>query len=87
MKLSKHSKLRMKERAGICANQKAFYKNALRKGISAGETKDERLRNYLLSKENNHTKAKIYKGYVFLHSKNSKQLYTVYKLSDKFGGG
>ena len=41
MKLSKHSKLRMKERVGICANQKAFYKNALRNGISAGETKDE----------------------------------------------
>lgn len=87
MKLSKHSKLRMKERVNIKRKQLTFYRSALRNGISAGETKDERLKKYLLSKENNHTKAKVYKGYIFLHSKNSKLLYTVYKLPDRFGGG
>lgn len=84
MKISKHGKLRLKERANINTNQLAFYKNALRKGKSYGSIKDERIKNYLLSKENTHSKAKLYKGYVFIHSKNSKQLYTMYELPEKY---
>lgn len=88
MKLSKHSILRMKQRTDCNhKDRKKFYKDALKYGKSYGTINDERLRNYLLSKETNHSRAKLYKGYVFIHSKNSKQLYTMYKLPDKFGGG
>lgn len=84
MKLSKHSKKRMIERAGVNSHQLLFYKNALREGKSPGQIKDEKIRNFLLSKENWNSMVKLYKGYVFVHSRNSKQLYTMYKLPYKY---
>lgn len=84
MKLSKHGKQRIIERAGVNSNQLSFYRNALRKGKSPGDINDERLKNYLSSKQTSKSKVKLYKGYVFVHSKRSKQLYTMYELPEKY---
>ncbi len=81
MKLSHHARLRMTERANIPKqNQKQFYISAIRKGKSAGVLKEGKLKEYLLQLEKSNCKVKYYKGYVFIHSKNSKKLYTMYKL-------
>lgn len=83
MKLSKHSQQRIKERADIeYKNQKNFYRSALDKGKSAGTLKDSDLKKCLLKIERKGCKAKYYKGYIFIHSKNNKTLYTMYKYSD-----
>ena len=84
MKISSHGKLRMEERANIDSkNQRPFFANALRLGLSAGNMKEGPIKQYLLSKQNNRSKAKLYRGYVFIYSKNSKQLYTMYKLPEE----
>lgn len=81
MKLTKHSKLRMKERTGLNHNErKSLFRRALDNGKSINDIKDDRTREYLLKKKN--CKVKLYRGYVFLYSKNSKTLYTMYKLPD-----
>lgn len=82
MKLSKHSKERMKERAKVTANQIAFFRNALDNGLSPGQVEDENLRQRLRSREKYNSRVKLYKGWVFVYSKNSKQLYTMYKLEE-----
>ena len=88
MKLSIHSKKRMSERTGLDSkNQKPFFANALRLGVSAGNMKDGPVKDFLLNKEKNRCKAKLYKGYVFIYSKNSKRLYTMYKLPEELLGG
>ena len=80
MRLTKHSKLRLRQRAGVISNEKnKLFRHALDKGISAGETNNQVLKKYLLKKER-HCKAKIYKGYVFMYSKNGKKLYTMYEV-------
>ena len=66
--------------------RRKLFKDALTYGKSYGSISDERIKNYLLSKETNHSRAKLYKGYIFIHSKNSKQLYTMYELPEKFRG-
>lgn len=84
MKLSKHSKMRMFERANIdIRNQKLFFRNALSKGLSAGHLKEGALKQYLLNKEKYNCKAKFYKGYIFIYSKNNKQLYTMYPVPEE----
>lgn len=84
MKLSLHSKLRMTERAKLDSrNHKPFFANALRLGVSPGNMKDGPIKEFLLSREKNRCKAKLYRGYVFIYSKNSKQLYTMYKLPEE----
>ena len=84
MKLSKHSKIRMRERTEFNHNErKMLFRNALSNGKSAGQIKDINIRNFLYSKEKR-CKAKLYKNYVFIYSKNGKQLYTMYKLPDKY---
>ena len=81
MKLSLHSKLRMEERAKIdTRNQKPFYANALKKGKSPNDLKEGFLKQYLLSKQRKKSKVKLYRGYVFVYSRNNKQLYTMYEL-------
>ncbi len=84
MKLSKHSKERMKERVGIKSKRIAenFFKNALMNGITAEQVKDEKLKQRLKSREKYNSKVKLYKGWVFVYSKNSHQLYTMYKLEE-----
>ena len=87
MKLSKHSVYRMKQRTNCNHKERRkLFKDALTYGKSYGSISDERIKNYLLSKETNHSRAKLYKGYIFIHSKNSKQLYTMYELPEKFRG-
>lgn len=84
MKVSHHATQRMLERANINRkNQKQFFRGALNRGLSYGQVNDEILKNYLKSIESSGCKAKLYKGYIFIHSKNSKQLYTMYKVPDK----
>lgn len=87
MKLSHHGKIRISQRIGIDKReQKQFFKSALLHGKSPRDfPEDSEIGNFLLKKEENgNCKAKLYKGYVFIHSKNSKRLYTVYKLPSKF---
>ena len=84
MKLSHHSKLRMSQRANIPKHeQKAFFRRALDYGKSAEEIENEKIKQYLLSKEYK-GKAKLYKGYVFIYSKNSKHLFTMFELTEKY---
>lgn len=82
MKLTKHSIERMKERANITSNQISFFRNALRYGKSIAEINDEILKQRLQSRIKYNCKIKYYKGYVFIYSKNSKRLYTMYKLEE-----
>ena len=83
MKLRNHSKQRMKERTDYNhKDRRTLFRNALDNGLSIGNIKDERLKQYIMSKGN--CKVKIYKGYIFIYSKNSKRLYTMYKLKDKY---
>ena len=83
MKLSNHSKIRMRERSSVTSNQIAFFRNALRLGKSAGEMKDGKIKDFLLKKEQCNCKVKLYRGYIFIYSKNGKQLYTMYKLPEE----
>lgn len=83
MKLSQHSKIRMRQRTEL--NHKArrhFFREALDKGKSLAEIQNEDLKKYIMSKQN--CKVKIYKDYIFLYSKNTKRLYTMYKLPEKY---
>lgn len=83
MRLSKHSKKRMKERANITRNQKSFFRNALKYGKSPAEINDEKLKYRLISiSMTKKTKVKLYKGYIFIYSKNAHLLYTMYKLEE-----
>ena len=83
MKLSQHSKERISERTNLDkGNQKAFFRAALDKGIPPNNLKEGKLKEYLLARENQ-CKIKVYKGYIFIHSKNSKRLYTMYKIPDE----
>ena len=85
MRITRHAKERMNERAEINKkNQKQFFRGALNHGKSYGEINDIGLRNHLMSLESTGCKAKIYKGYIFIHSKNGKTLYTMYKIPEKF---
>lgn len=85
MKLSKHSKKRMRQRTNFNHKERAvLFKNALIYGKSYGEIRDGKLKDFLKSKESWKSKAKVYKDYVFIHSRNSKQLYTMYELPDEY---
>ena len=87
MKLSKHSKERMKERTPFNHKERMkLFQKALVNGDSPNDIKDEKIKNYLKSKEKFNSKAKLYKGYIFIHSRRSKQLYTMYELPDKLKG-
>lgn len=83
MKLSHHSKIRMGERANIPKNaQKQLFFNALRKGKVANNIKDKKLKKYVYQLESTGCQVKVYNGYIFIHSKNKKQLITMYKIPD-----
>ncbi len=87
MKLSKHSKIKMRERASLKSSEKLkLYKMALRNGKRVGQIKDEKIKSYLAPKQKFNSRIILYQGYVFVYSKNSKQLYTMYKLPEKLGG-
>ena len=86
MKLSEHSKKRMRERTSLNHQErKGLFRKALDYGKSPGVIDDEKLKVYLTkTAEKNDRKVKLYKGYVFIYSKNSKQLYTMYRLPKRF---
>ena len=88
MKLSKHSKQRMKQRANI-KNQKIqenFFRNALKNGLSISQVKDEELQKWIKARIKYNCNIKVYKNWVFIYSKNSKQLYTMYELPEEMKG-
>lgn len=83
MKLSKHSKQRIRERTDFNhSERRQLFRNALDNGKSLQEIKDERIKKYIKDRCRN-CQIKLYKGYLFLYSKNSHQLYTMYKLPDE----
>lgn len=83
MKITKHGQSRMRERTPLNSKErKTLYKEALHKGKSPNDITDEKFKNYLLSKPN--CKVKVYKGYIFIHSKNSGRLYTMYEVPEKW---
>lgn len=80
MKLSEHSKRRMRERTG--ANHKErrnLFKKALLVGKNVQDIKDKEVKRYVKSKQNR-CMIKLYQDYLYIYSKNQKQLYTMYKL-------
>lgn len=84
MKISHHATLRMTERANIDKkNQKQFFRGALNHGKSYGDIGNETIKNHLKSLESTGCKAKLYKGYIFIHSRSGKTLYTMYKVPEK----
>ena len=83
MKLSKHSKIRLKERTNYNHKErKQIFKDALKYGKTFNQVKDEKIQNYMKARSNK-CKVKLYKGYLFIYSKNSHILYTMYKLPNE----
>lgn len=86
MKLSKHSKMRMRQRTNLNHQErKGLFRKALDYGKSPNDINDEKLKKFLeKTAGKNDTKVKLYKEYVFIYSKNAKQLFTMYKLPKRF---
>lgn len=86
IKITQHGKMRMRERTSFNSKErKTLYNEALHKGLTPNDIQDIKFKNYLLSKPN--CKIKVYRGYIFIHSKNSGRLYTMYEIPEKFRGG
>lgn len=84
MKISKHAKMRMKERTELRHKERmGLFRKALDNGESVKEIKDERIKNFLASKQKTNSRVKLYQGYVFVYSKNKHQLYTMYELPER----
>lgn len=81
MRLSKHSKLRIKERTPV-KNKAKLFRDALNKGLCLEEAQNKGFSKTVicyLKKLNSRQKAKIYKDFVFIYSKGNHTLYTVYE--------
>lgn len=86
MKLSRHSKKRMRERTDFNHRERRqLFRNALQNGKSLQQISNIKIKRFVARKSKN-CKIKLYKGYLFLYSKNGHQLYTMYKLPDELGG-
>ena len=86
MRLSNHSKIRMRERTELNHKERLkLFREALNKGKNAQDIKNEEIKAFIKSKENR-CKIKLYKDYVYIYSKTGKTLYTMYKLPDKLVG-
>lgn len=83
MKLSNHSKERMKQRANVVRNQERFFRNALNNGLSITQIKSEELQKWIKARLKYNCSIKVYKNWVFIYSKNAKQLYTMYELPEE----
>lgn len=84
MKISKHAKVRMKERLSLKQTEmRQIFRLALRHGKYISDIKNERIKRYLMSKKRFNSQVRLYRGYVFIYSKNSRQLYTMYKLPNE----
>ena len=83
MKISKHAKVRIKERTSLDTQERRIiFRLALSKGKSIQEVKNARIKRFMKSKTRYNSQCKLYKDFVFIYSKNSHQLYTMYKLPD-----
>ena len=66
MKLSKHSKIRMRQRTNLNHQErKGLFRKALDYGKSPSDINDEKLKKYL-EKTIKNCKVKLYKDYLFL---------------------
>ena len=85
IKTSKHSRIRMRERTGLNHKERnVLFRRALDNGESVKEVKDKEIKVYLASKQRMNSRVKLYQGYVFVYSKNKKQLYTMYELPERY---
>lgn len=86
MKITNHANIRMKERVKLNRKErKEMFRLALRLGQAPYNIKNNpELRQYLYSKENRRMRVKLYKDYIFVYTKRSKRLVTMYELSSKF---
>lgn len=86
MKITNHANIRMKERVKLNRKErKEMFRLALRLGQAPYNIKNNfELRQFLYSKENRRMRVKLYKNYVFVYTKRSKRLVTMYELPSKF---
>ena len=83
MKLSNHSKKRIKERTNLNHKERRqLFRNALKHGNDIQHIKDKRIHDFMASKKRFNSQIRLYHGYLFIYSRNSHQLYTMYKLPD-----
>lgn len=85
MKLTSHSRIRLRERIDVRkSQQKQFFKRALMYGKCEHDFENnEKVYKYLLNlQRKRNCQVKVYKGYIFIHSKVSKTLYTVYEIPE-----
>lgn len=86
MKISNHGKVRMKERTNLNHKERRhLFRKALDKGKNVQDIKDEEVKRYVKNRENN-CKIKLYEDYLYIYSKNSKRLYTMYRLPEEYLG-
>lgn len=82
-RLTLHSKVRIRERTNLNHQQRRnIFKQALTYGKSIGDLEEGPVKDFL-NKKANSCKVKLYQNYVFIYSKNSHRLYTMYKLPDE----
>lgn len=70
MKLTQHSKIRIRERTNLNHNErKMLFKYALKNGKSLAKIKDEKIRDFIAykSKKNKNNNIKLYRGYLFIY--------------------
>ena len=83
MKISHHASNRMRERLSLNHNERRrLFKLAMKRGKIVQKIKNQRIHDYLANKQKFNSRVRLYQGYVFVYSKNSHQLYTMYKLPD-----
>lgn len=83
MKISKHAKMRIRERTTLNhAERRNLFRLALSNGKCIEEVKNERIKRFMMSKKRYNSQCKLYRDYVFIYSRNSHQLYTMYRLPD-----
>lgn len=83
MKISKHAKERIKQRTSLDTQERRqIFRLALKHGKYISDIKNERIKRYLRSKKHFNCQIRLYRDYVFIYSKNSRQLYTMYKLPE-----
>ena len=83
MKISKHAKTRIRERTSLDTQERRqIFRLALKHGKYTSDIKDARIKRYMMSKRRFNNQVRLYKGYIFIYSKNNRQLYTMYKLPE-----
>ncbi len=82
-KITKHGLMRIKERVGESYNERSLLKEVLLKGDTK-ENYSKEFYEYLCQKSVKGAKIKIYKDFIYILSKNKKNLITVYHVPDNF---